>query len=169
MHPAAFNFVMEHIGQTKPPVLEFGSIDINGNVRGLFPANWYYLGIDEVAGPNVDILVDDMATWQPPTVFETVVSTEVLEHRADAEKLFKQMADIAGHALILTCAGQGRQRHARNGTANGPEPGEWYANIETFTMQRWILESGFAVWEIRHLLPQGDLQVFARRVKEPPT
>ncbi len=67
-------------------VVEVGSYDVNGTVRpiveALGPAS--YLGVDQSAGPGVD-LVADVATVPVlyPDGFGLVISTEMLEHVDD--------------------------------------------------------------------------------------
>jgi SAM-dependent methyltransferase len=64
-------------GSCVPPVLEVGSYDVNGSVRSLFGAP--YLGLDLRPGPSVD-MVGDVLTAHFAEEFNTIVSTETLEH-----------------------------------------------------------------------------------------
>ena len=59
-------------------VLECGSYNVNGSVRGLFAA-CEYVGLDWRPGPGVDV-VGLVHEYQPGRRFDTVVSTEMLEH-----------------------------------------------------------------------------------------
>lgn len=85
-------------------MLDVGSQDINGSVRPYFRhAN--YLGVDIVAGPGVDrvIIPGDL----PPGPYDTVVSTEMLEHDLRPWRSIEAMAGVlkpGGH-LLLTARG----------------------------------------------------------------
>lgn len=62
------------------PVLEVGARNVNGTVRSLFPPRGY-LGVDLVAGPGVDKVLDILqAGSQLDSRFSTVVCCETLEH-----------------------------------------------------------------------------------------
>ncbi len=63
--------------QPQAPVLEVGSLNVNGSVRELFPTP--YTGIDLVEGAGVDIL-GDVLTHRFAEEFNTIVCTETLEH-----------------------------------------------------------------------------------------
>jgi SAM-dependent methyltransferase len=62
----------------RAPVLEIGSLNINGTVRDLFPQEGY-VGLDKRAGPGVD-LVADICEGRFFREFRTVVCCETLEH-----------------------------------------------------------------------------------------
>jgi SAM-dependent methyltransferase len=75
------------VAEYKPqgPVLEVGSLNINGTVRDLFPQEGY-VGLDKRDGPGVD-LVADVCTLDTGGLslsfgrtFNTVVCCETLEH-----------------------------------------------------------------------------------------
>ena len=59
-------------------VLECGSYNVNGSVRDLFTAR-EYVGLDWRPGPAVDV-VSLVHEYQPGRMFDTVISTEMLEH-----------------------------------------------------------------------------------------
>jgi len=77
-------FAKLHMLQTGPHhVLDVGSRDVNGTYRPLFAIpGWTYTGIDVVAGPNVDIVVDPYE-WKLPRTYDTVVSGQCMEHVPD--------------------------------------------------------------------------------------
>lgn len=125
MHPEAFQWVEMHAPQHRVDVLEVGSYNVNGEVRQLFTG--HYLGIDLHPGPGVDVAVD-AAEFDPPRLFDVVVSTEVLEHTPRWREIVA-MCGVAlrpGGALILTCAGPGRAPHGAHGDGVGSE---WYDNV----------------------------------------
>ena len=109
MHDSVMAFVQGHIEQLEPDdrtVLEVGSYDVNGAVRGLFAAWPNYLGVDVAEGPGVDVVV---YAGQPYPVSDcsVVVSTEMLEHDRRPWITMQHMMDaLAGDGtLLLTCRG----------------------------------------------------------------
>jgi SAM-dependent methyltransferase len=67
-----------------PPgrVLEIGSLYVNGQVRDLFADAAEYIGIDLVAGLNVDTVLNghDLLSHFGADVFDLVLCLEMLEH-----------------------------------------------------------------------------------------
>lgn len=110
MHESVMDWVgkvAKAIPGTDGHVLEIGSADVNGSIRGLFPDASYW-GIDIVEGPGVDQVVepgDPLPTGG--VLWDVVVTTEMLEHDVYPWKtianIYDTMAD-GGH-LILTCRG----------------------------------------------------------------
>jgi SAM-dependent methyltransferase len=92
MHPSSYAamkmFVEEHL-DTSGTVLDVGALDINGTYRDLFGKGWDYVGLDSVAGPNVDVV-----DWEQiePESFDAVISGQTLEHCADDAGAVIQMA-----------------------------------------------------------------------------
>jgi hypothetical protein len=86
VHIAAHNFVATVAPDNPGAVLEIGSRNVNGSVRDLFSSSSLYHGIDIAAGPGVDE-VADCADYVPDVLFDTCVSTEVLEHMQDPSEL----------------------------------------------------------------------------------
>jgi SAM-dependent methyltransferase len=116
MHPEVDQFIVrvkelhpEYFAGKK--VLEVGSQNINGSVRGHF-VNCDYTGIDLGEAPGVDV-VSDIIDYKHPEEFDVVISSEMLEHCKEWKKALKQMyANIKpGGLFILTCAGPNRQEH----------------------------------------------------------
>jgi SAM-dependent methyltransferase len=104
MHPTSYAamkmFVTDHLG-TSGTVLDVGALDINGTYRDLFGEGWDYVGLDLVAGPNVDVV-----DWEEimPESFDAVISGQTLEHCADDGDLMIQMAIAlkpGGYACII--------------------------------------------------------------------
>lgn len=58
-------------------VLEIGSLDINGGVRGLF-ADCVYTGIDVAPGPGVDIVCQGQDYDAPDSTYDSVICCEVM-------------------------------------------------------------------------------------------
>ena len=110
-------------------VLECGSYNVNGSVRDLFAAVGHpteYIGLDWRPGPGVDV-VSLVHEYQPGRHFDTVISTEMLEHDPHWRASVARMIELVkpGGWLIITCAAPGRGEHEM-GCA--PEP-EYYYEI----------------------------------------
>lgn len=138
--------------------LELGSRDVNGGVRDLFAD---HTGLDNLAGPGVDI-VADAATWLPPRRYSCVVCCEVFEHTplwpAIVATAYRALEDDG--TLILTMAGPGREPHS---AIDGLwlKPGEHYQNIEPDDLRAVLEAAGFRHVEI--LNRDVDLYAVGRR------
>ena len=139
-------------------VLEWGSLDTNGNVSFLF-SNSKYLGVDVQEGENVDLVSamnnininEDTLKWirgdtkliegQPTknttfdildlkSKFDVVYSCEMLQHDFFYKDSLKKMYTILkpGGLLFFTCGGYNRQREY--------VPLEWQNN-EKFTKKNY--------------------------------
>jgi hypothetical protein len=160
MHAAAFDFVkwaVDHF-TARGPVLELGSRNINGSVRGLFAhCAPPYIGLDLVAGAGVDV-VADAATYIPAVKMQTVVCCEVFEHTPAAAQILDHIARqllAANGLVIVTCATTGRLPHsARDG---GPlQPGEFYRNCAPAQFEGWAKAAGLD-GAVLATTPAGDL------------
>jgi len=76
-HGLIKKFAQEHSLEGK--VLDIGSLDVNGNVRGYFKD---YLGIDMQSGPNVDKVINahDIKKEFGEGTFDIVTCFDMLEH-----------------------------------------------------------------------------------------
>jgi hypothetical protein len=132
MHDAAFVFVERAVAEHGPftTVIEIGSRDINGSVRGLFSDSTSYTGLDLVEGPLVD-WVGDAEQYEPEAPVDCVVACEVYEHTPRWAKLTEAAAGwlAPGGTLIVTCAGPGRSPHSSSDGRHRLLDGEHYANI----------------------------------------
>lgn len=168
MHEGAHRFVSRLVMQLEPrrQVLELGSRTVSGPwpfsgpVRPLFPGA-EYLGVDVVAGENVDV-VGDAATWRPEPFrrFDTVVCTETLEHAPNAEDICRNAWELLepGGVFILTAAGVGRAPHSA--VDGGPlQEGEFYRNVSRPQLQGWLAPFGFAL--IDTFTTPGDIYALA--------
>lgn len=65
-------------------VLDIGSYDMNGTYKNLFAEKTYsYTGLDMSAGPNVDVVPNDIYDWKEEfedASFDLVISGQVFEH-----------------------------------------------------------------------------------------
>jgi hypothetical protein len=126
------------------PVLEIGSIDINGSPRELWGNLKPYVGVDIVAGKNVDYVVDIREFDQfPPDDyyltknFHTIICTEVLEH-VDPESIINAMWKFMHDTtkVVITCAGLNRAIHSADG--GELKPNEYYNNVDHDELFKWL-------------------------------
>lgn len=75
----------------KSSVVDIGSYDINGNYRGLFKGK--YIGVDIVAGPNVDVIMDS-DEWKKLKDVDVAISGQTIEHIVDRASLLSSIFDI---------------------------------------------------------------------------
>jgi SAM-dependent methyltransferase len=164
VHAQAHEFVARHAADVgDASVLEIGSLDVNGSVRGLFSGCRVYHGIDVAAGAGVDE-VADAADWRRVGAFDVVVSTEVLEHTPRwRDVLTNAWSSLApGGRLLVTCATDPRAPHS---AVDGWEvrPGEWYANVPPAAVIALITRLGPASWQLEVARDRGDLYLRADR------
>lgn len=139
MHAEAYAFVKQFSTDAKLNVIEIGSRNINGTVRGLFP-NTRWIGLDLHDGPAVDV-VCDMLDYTPVNQADIVICCEVLEHAIRWPDMVKRAAEWVkpGGAMIITCAGPGRAPHSHiDGCQLRPQ--EYYGNVTTQDLKT-ILEA----------------------------
>lgn len=147
-------------------VLEIGSVNINGTVRGLFPGA-DYTGIDIVAGEGVDVVADG-ATYTPPDgeFFDLIISTEVLEHAENAPLILANAYRLLrpGGVLILTAAGEGRRPHS---AVDGGElrPGEFYRNVTRALLAAWLAPFAVSLIQETPPPPGGEADIYALAIK----
>lgn len=112
-------------------VLEFGSLDYNGNPRDFFE-NCNYVGVDWVAGACVDV-VCKAHEYQGDKV-DVVITTEMLEHDKYADKSIENGLNHLkkGGILIGTCANVNRAPHYE---FTGED--EHYENISKDRVLKW--------------------------------
>jgi SAM-dependent methyltransferase len=86
-------FVAQYLDKNaKLKILDIGAYDINGNYRHHFDnPNWTYVGLDQEAGPNVDIVVTDHDDWGINEEYDVVISGQALEHVKDMHKFIRNV------------------------------------------------------------------------------
>jgi len=142
MHAAAFEFVGRHAIREPISVIEIGSRDLNGSVRPHFPAaNW--VGIDVIAGPAVDVVIDAMV-YKPAHQVDLVICCEVFEHEPRWKDIIARAFTWLkpGGQIIITCGGIGREPHSAIDGAK-LRPGEWYQNISEQRLRMNLEFAGF--------------------------
>lgn len=114
-------------------VIDCGSLDVNGSLADLFTES-VYIGVDIVAGKNVDI-VKPVHELDYKEDFDVVVSAEMLEHdehwRESLAKMYEMLKP--GGLMAISAAGKGRAEHGTSRTGRGDVWGtspDYYMNIE---------------------------------------
>lgn len=111
-------------------VLEIGSHNVNGSLRYSVEGCTSYTGIDTVAGPGVDIVMDGLDAPRLGS-FDVVIMTEVLEHAEHWEALLMaaQACVRPGGHLLITTRSPGYKWHGtvyRNRANPGWAPETWH-------------------------------------------
>lgn len=76
-------------------VLEVGSQNINGSCRPFFQSAKFYVGIDILSGPEVDIILLDPYKFPfPDGTFDFVISANCLEHCTKPWETVKEAARV---------------------------------------------------------------------------
>ena len=130
---------LEYLPWTPRRVVEFGSLDVNGNVRALL-GEAEYIGVDLLEGPNVDV-VANAATYEPPWRPDLVLCLNMLEHTPEAEAIVANAHRILAPSgiFLVDVPGETWPVHSADG---GPlHEGEWY---QAFTIESlWRLLGAF--------------------------
>ena len=159
MHPEAYAFIAQHIGQPTS-VLEVGSLNINGSPRALAPnADWW--GIDRQAGRDVDE-VCDAATWSSPERFDLAICAEVFEHTGHVTSILQTIASHLepGGRLLVTCATHGRAPHSAIDGGN-VRPDEFYRNVDPVNLLTDLEVIGYEPVHFETHHDRGDLYLLA--------
>lgn len=149
MHASVHQFFKDY---TKPEyfkgkkVLEVGSLDVNGSVRPfvLDIGVYSYTGVDFIDGLMVDEVVnaENLVERFGKNSFDTVISTEMLEHAEHWRECVNNMKDVTSDLLIITTRGPGFPLHSY--------PDDWWRyTVEDF-------QKIFADFEIIELMNDTD-------------
>jgi len=109
MHPNSLKLLRKWLKEHPSPmrrntVLDVGSFDVNGTYRQeLNDAGYQYTGVDQRAGPNVDIVASDPVWDTDMGYYDLVVSGQTLEHCENPFELVAQMGAVlcTGGPLVL--------------------------------------------------------------------
>lgn len=150
-------------------VLDVGSQDINGNNQYLF-TNCSYLGIDIGPGKNVNLISPVhlyLANKEEhhPYRFDTIISTEMLEHDCYCQASLAMMYALLnpGGLLLVTAAGRNRPEHGTTRTTpkDSPHTTDYYCNITPDMIVRAIPQAlGAAQFEIEEFNDNRDIGFF---------
>ncbi len=145
-------------------VIEIGSLDVNGTVRGMFNAI-EYVGIDVAEGPGVDVVCQAQNFAVPRRLFDMAISCEVMEHNPYWRESFLRMAEVVrpGGAIVLTCATHGRPEHGTSRTAPESSPltvgmgWDYYRNLGKAEFDALPLSDLFSLYAFFFTWDSGDL------------
>jgi SAM-dependent methyltransferase len=172
-HIEQFDFVFNVKNQnqqyfTNSKVLEIGSLDINGSVRGFF-TDCEYLGIDIGPGEGVDLICEGQNFDGPNDYFDVVISCECFEHNPYWKETFKNMHRVCKTTglIIMTCATTGRAEHGtkKNDPTSSPltvgKNWDYYKNLEEKDfLTNFNIEEMFSYFKFSNNLNSHDLYFF---------
>lgn len=108
MHESSFREMTkfaDKLPRTPLRIADVGSLDLNGTYRSIFASvpQWNYVGMDLVAGPNVDIVLEGEEDWSnvEASSFDVVVSGQTLEHTRKPWLFARQLARLAKKGALL--------------------------------------------------------------------
>jgi SAM-dependent methyltransferase len=173
---------------TRAKVLEVGSWDLNGNVRGFFEG-CEYVGTDVAPGRGVDLAVAGQDLDFQDGAFDVVISCECFEHNRFWPATFLNMARMLrpGGLFVLTCAGIGRGEHGTSRTdasvslSASQQHDDYYGNLSRNDFVRRIdLEALFSHYDffdnryskdlyfvgLKHTAPDGAIAPMAEPTEQ---
>lgn len=137
-------------------ILEIGSYDVNGSMRGVFSRSADYVGVDLVSGPGVDRVVYGHEVAEPDGSYDAVLSGECFEHDPHFHETFANMVRLTrpGGLVAFTCASRGRPEHGTRRTLVSDSPGsqaeghDYYRNVtaadfDDVPLDEWFTEHSF--------------------------
>ncbi len=142
-HPQQLTFIStlaKHLNTTnqKVKILEIGSYNVNGSIRGNF-IGCDYIGADLTEGPGVDIVADGHLINHDDKTYGITISCECFEHNPYWLETFLNMYRMTeeGGVVVFTCATRGRVEHGTRRTSPYSSPGtqdigwDYYRNLLT--------------------------------------
>jgi len=154
-HPEQFQFVSgvrEFLPEyfTAKSVLEIGSLDINGSVRGFF-TDCHYVGLDVGAGKSVDVVCPGQDFGEKAGGFDVVISCECLEHNPQWGETWLNMLRLMnpGGLMVMTCATAGRRQHGTSEFSPDSSPlttsagQDYYRNLVKEDFEAIVVHSGW--------------------------
>lgn len=134
-------------------VLEIGAYSVNGSVRPFFQGS-HYVGVDLVAGADVDLIASGDTVALPDASVDLAISCECFEHNPLWLETFINMHRMtkAGGIVLVTCASRGRLEHGTARTTPHESPGttsvgwNYYRNLNRSDFERHLnLDEMFGV------------------------
>ncbi|MGH9560189.1 MAG: class I SAM-dependent methyltransferase [Terracidiphilus sp.] len=118
-------------------ILEIGSYNVNGSIRPFFSGGTY-VGIDIIAGPDVDVVCPGETFADPDETYDLTLSCECFEHNPKWYETFLNMYRMTkpGGIVLFTCATTGRLEHGTKRTLPTSSPGNqevgwnYYRNLK---------------------------------------
>ena len=172
-HPAQLEFIgiaksLFPESFVRQSVLEIGSLDINGTVRGFFE-ECNYTGLDIAPGAGVDVVCEGQQFDDASDSFDTVISCEVMEHNPYWKETLQNMTRLLkpGGLLIMSCATKGRKEHgtARSDASSSPltvaKGWEYYRNLARTDIVRKVDFSPFSAFGFATNWDSYDLYLLA--------
>jgi hypothetical protein len=105
MHPNSHKTIAELIikwTEGCTTVLDYGSRDVNGTFRDLFPDPWVYTGCDIEGGPNVDLVMEiDQPIPLESRSVDLVITGNTLEHVRNPFLVVYEMARVMKKVMII--------------------------------------------------------------------
>lgn len=146
-------------------VIEIGSYDVNGTVRGLFSGAAEYVGVDLIEGPGVDRVSYGHEVADSDGTYDVAISGECFEHDPYYSKTFTNMIRLTrpGGVVAFTCASRGRPEHGTRRTLAKDSPGtqaeelDYYRNVTAEDFSKADLERDFSSWGFWYLPTTFDL------------
>ena len=136
-------------------VVDIGSLDLNGNYRGLFP-DAEYVGVDIVEGENVDVVMDSNE-WQAIKNVDLVISGQTIEHVANIPKLLSSIFNILRPGGLLCVIAP----------SAGPSHDYpiWVGHFSVEEMSTIVTKAGFEILDciITPVEPFRDVRCIARK------
>ncbi len=117
-------------------ILEIGSYDVNGSVRGHFldAGVKEYIGVDLTPGPGVDVVRSGHELEYADGYFRVTISSECFEHNPYWLQTFGNMIRMTapGGLVVMTCATLGRLEHGTRRSAASLSPGTSATGIDYY-------------------------------------
>lgn len=111
-------------------VLDIGSLDINGNNKGLFE-NCEYIGLDVTKGKNVDV-VFVAHKYNSDVLFDVVLSTNAFEHDMYFKLTLKKMVKLLKPGgLMFFCGSSSHKEHGTTRTS------PWTSGTANINNKKW--------------------------------
>ena len=132
-------------------VLEIGSYDVNGTIRGIVGACESYTGVDLVVGPGVDLVAFGHELEFESESFDLTLSAECFEHDLHWTNTFLNMIRLtkSNGIVAFTCASLGRPEHGTLRSDPSLSPGtqslnlDYYKNLTESDFRNSIVLSDF--------------------------